>query len=72
VASALRSTPTLYVHATRDLLIPFSHAEDLAREADGELMAFEGIGHYDLYEGQPLVDMLDAAAGWYDRHLVSR
>jgi pimeloyl-ACP methyl ester carboxylesterase len=72
LASNLRSTPTLYMHATRDLLIPFAHAEDLAREAHGELKAFEGIGHYDLYDGQPLIDMLDAAAGWYDRHLVSR
>jgi pimeloyl-ACP methyl ester carboxylesterase len=69
VASRLQSTPSLYMHAIRDLLIPFGHAEDLAAAACGKLLPFDGIGHYGFYEGQPLVDFLDNAAGWYDANL---
>ena len=65
VASQLKSKPSLYLHATRDLLIPIGHAEDLAAAAGAQLLRFEGIGHYGFYEGLPLVDFLDNAADWY-------
>jgi pimeloyl-ACP methyl ester carboxylesterase len=68
----LRGTPTLYMHCVRDLLIPVSHAEDLARRAGAQLVTFNGSGHYDLYDGQPLIDVLDLAAGWFDEHLNTK
>jgi pimeloyl-ACP methyl ester carboxylesterase len=68
----LRDTPTLYMHCVRDLLIPVSHAEELARRAGAQLVTFNGIGHYDVYDGQPLIDVLDLAAGWFDEHLNTK
>jgi pimeloyl-ACP methyl ester carboxylesterase len=69
-AAALRGKPTLYVHCTRDLLIAVAHAEELARRAEAPLMTLDRIGHHDVYEGQPLTDILDRAAEWYSTHLT--
>lgn len=64
-------TPALFVHAERDLLMPLEYVFDLAQAAGGDIAVLPGLGHYDVYAGQPLEDVLDRAAAWYRRHLAA-
>lgn len=53
------ASPTLVLHGKADPLVPFEHAEDVARRIRGaRLVGIEGMGH-DL-PPEPLVQILDA------------
>lgn len=58
-AAGLRGRPSLFIHAERDLLIPWESNRETADAAGGRFVLLPGIGHYHVYDGQPLVTILD-------------
>ncbi|HLA14650.1 MAG TPA: alpha/beta fold hydrolase, partial [Gemmatimonadaceae bacterium] len=58
-APLLQNRPSLFIHAKRDLLIPWQQSEKVAEAAGGRLVVMPGVGHYDLYEGPPFIRILD-------------
>jgi pimeloyl-ACP methyl ester carboxylesterase len=63
-AAGLRGRPSLFIHSERDLLIPWESNEVVADAAGGRFVLLPKIGHYDVYAGQPLIDVLDHIAGF--------
>jgi pimeloyl-ACP methyl ester carboxylesterase len=63
-AAGLRGRPSLFIHAQRDLLIPWQSNAITAEAAGGRFVLLPGIGHYDVYAGKPLVEILDDIAGF--------
>ena len=51
-------------HSERDLLIPWQSNKAVADAAEGQFVLLPKIGHYEVYAGQPLVDVLDHIAGF--------
>jgi uncharacterized protein len=58
-AAGLRGRPSLFIHAERDLLIPWDSNKETADTAGGKFVLLPSIGHYHVYEGQPLITILD-------------
>ncbi len=58
-AGRLRDRPTLFIHAERDLLIPWQSNREVAQAAGGGFVLLPGIGHNQVYDGPPLVTILD-------------
>ncbi len=63
-AAGLRGRPSVFIHAERDLLIPWQSNAATAESAGGKFVLLPAIGHYDVYAGKPLVDVLDHIAGF--------
>ena len=63
-AAGLRGRPSLFIHAERDLLIPWQSNAATAEAAGGKFVLLPGIGHYDVYAGKPLVEILDHIGGF--------
>jgi pimeloyl-ACP methyl ester carboxylesterase len=63
-AHRLRGRPSLFIHSERDLLIPWRSNKAVADAAEGTFVLLPKIGHYEVYDGQPLVDVLDHIAGF--------
>jgi uncharacterized protein len=63
-AHRLRGRPSLFIHSERDLLIPWRSNKEVADAAEGKFVLLPKIGHYEVYAGQPLVDVLDHIAGF--------
>jgi pimeloyl-ACP methyl ester carboxylesterase len=61
---ALRDRPSLFIHSERDLLIPWQSNRAVADAAGGRFVLLPKIGHYEVYAGQPLIDVLDQIAGF--------
>jgi pimeloyl-ACP methyl ester carboxylesterase len=58
-AGRLRGRPSLFIHAERDLLIPWQSNAAVAEAAGGRFVLLPGIGHYHVYAGAPLIQILD-------------
>jgi uncharacterized protein len=58
-AAGLRGRPSLFIRAERDLLIPWESNAETAEAAGGRFILLPGIGHYQVYEGRPLITILD-------------
>jgi pimeloyl-ACP methyl ester carboxylesterase len=63
-AAQLRRRPSLFIHAERDLLIPWESNRAVAEAAGGRFVLLPGIGHYEVYTGEPLIQILDHIAGF--------
>jgi pimeloyl-ACP methyl ester carboxylesterase len=63
-AQGLRGRPSLFIHSERDLLIPWESNKEVADAAGGRFVLLPKIGHYEVYAGQPLIDVLDHIAGF--------
>ena len=50
----------LFVHCRTDCLVPWEHAADLAEATGGELLLLDGVAHYEVYEGRPFEQDMDA------------
>lgn len=61
-AGRIRGRPSLFIHAERDLLIPYRQSMELAEAAGGRFLLVPGIGHYDFYSPPSLATVLDEAA----------
>jgi pimeloyl-ACP methyl ester carboxylesterase len=61
---ALRDRPSLFIHSERDLLIPWQSNRAVADAAGGRFVLLPKIGHYEVYAGQPLIDVLDQIAAF--------
>lgn len=64
-AGLLRGRRALMIHAERDLLIPWQQSEKVAKAAGGRFVLLPGVGHYELYTGEPLTAVLDHAAAFF-------
>jgi pimeloyl-ACP methyl ester carboxylesterase len=63
-AAGLKGRPSLFIHSERDLLIPWQSNALTAEAAGGKFVLLPGIGHYDVYAGKPLAQILDHIAGF--------
>jgi pimeloyl-ACP methyl ester carboxylesterase len=63
-ARGLQGRPSLFMHAERDLLIPWESNKETADAAGGRWILLPRVGHYEVYAGQPLIDVLDHIAGF--------
>jgi pimeloyl-ACP methyl ester carboxylesterase len=58
----LRGRPSLFIHCEHDRLIGCHHSVELAQAAGGELHVLEGLGHYDVYGGEPMETLFNTTA----------
>lgn len=63
-AAGLRGRPSLFMHADRDLLIPWQSNAATAEAAGGRFVLLPDSGHYDVYAGDPLLRVLDEIASF--------
>lgn len=54
---------SLFVHCRTDCLVPWEHAADLVRATEGELLLLDDVAHYEVYEGRPFEQVMDAVHG---------
>jgi pimeloyl-ACP methyl ester carboxylesterase len=66
-AHRLCGRPTRFAHCERDFFVPAWHSRALAKAAAGELVVFEGYGHYAIYAGEPQEVLLRDAIDFYRR-----
>jgi pimeloyl-ACP methyl ester carboxylesterase len=60
----LRGRPSLFIHSERDLLVPWQSNKAVADAAGGRFVLLPKIGHYEVYAGKPLVEVLDHIASF--------
>ncbi|MGH3341519.1 MAG: hypothetical protein ACRDPK_01300 [Carbonactinosporaceae bacterium] len=72
VAERLRGRPSLSVHAARDLLMDPSGSIRLAIAAGSEPLILPDAGHYDVYEGDLLVQIVAAVVRTYAASLAAK
>jgi alpha/beta superfamily hydrolase len=70
VASRLRGRPSLFLHCEKDALMAWPHSAELAALADGTFIKIGGgVGHHDVYHGQPFEDLSALMITWLRRTL---
>lgn len=64
-ASRLRGRPALFAHCERDNFVPAWHSRALAEAAGAQVLVLPGLGHYDVYRGEPQEALLRLALEFY-------
>mmetsp|Transcript_10215 Transcript_10215/g.24551 ORF Transcript_10215/g.24551 Transcript_10215/m.24551 type:complete len:322 (+) Transcript_10215:422-1387(+) len=67
----LTQTPTLFIAAENDTLCPSSHVERVVSRSPSnvESIIINHKGHFDLYNGRLLEEIINATLDFYNRHL---
>lgn len=74
VVGRIAPRPVLFITSDNDRLVPPEESETLFACA-GEpkrLVVLKGRGHYEVYAGEALQQVMDATLGWYREHLPAR
>jgi len=71
-AHKLRGRPALFIHCGRDLLMPIAYAERAVEATGGEMLVLEGIGHHEVYSGEPRKRSLQVIADWLQKRVLAR
>ncbi len=70
-APRLYGQPSLFIHAERDLLIPWQQSEAVASAAGGKFVLLHDLGHHELYSGAPLARLLDHVEEFFAGNLIN-
>ena len=68
----LRGRPALFIHCGRDLLMPTEYAWHAAEVTGGEVLILEGVGHHEVYAGEPRKQALQAIADWLHKRVLGK
>jgi uncharacterized protein len=74
VVDRIAPRPVLFITADDDRLVPPQESEALFARA-GEpkkLVVLKGVGHYEVYGGEPFRQVMDETLAWYRAHLPAR
>src|SRR5262249_15764847 len=74
VVGRIAPRPVLFITADDDRLVPPHESEAMYARA-GEpkkLVVLKGVGHYEVYGGEPFPPLLDKTLAWYRTHLPAR
>jgi uncharacterized protein len=74
VVDRIAPRPALFVTAGDDRLVPPHESEAMYARA-GEpkrLVVLKGVGHYEVYGGEPFRQVIDETLAWYRTHLPAR
>jgi dipeptidyl aminopeptidase/acylaminoacyl peptidase len=74
VVDRIAPRPVLFITADDDRLVPPHESEAMYARA-GEpkkLVVLKGIGHYEVYGGEPFRRVMDETLAWYRAHLPAR
>jgi fermentation-respiration switch protein FrsA (DUF1100 family) len=74
VVDKIAPRPVLFVTSDNDRLVPPEESRSLYDRA-GEpkrLVVLKGFGHYEVYAGEALRQIMDATLAWYGEHLPTR
>ncbi len=74
VVDKIAPRPVLFVTSDNDRLVPPDESRSLYARA-GEpkkLLVLKGFGHYEVYEGEALRQVMAATLAWYGEHLPAR
>jgi fermentation-respiration switch protein FrsA (DUF1100 family) len=74
VVDKIAPRPVLFITSDDDRLVPPAESEALFARA-GEpkkLVMLKGVGHYEVYAGEPFRQVMDATASWYRQYLPAR
>jgi pimeloyl-ACP methyl ester carboxylesterase len=69
-AHKLRGRPAVFLHCGRDLLMPIAYAEHAAEQTGGDLIILDGLGHHEVYSGEPRNRALKAIADWLQKNVL--
>ena len=70
----LVQTPTLFIASQNDTLCPSSHVEravSMSTSNNMESRIINDKGHFDVYSGRPLEEIINATLDFYNRHLMT-
>jgi dipeptidyl aminopeptidase/acylaminoacyl peptidase len=74
VVDRIAPRPVLFITAGDDRLVPPQESEAMHARA-GEpkkLVVLKGVGHYEVYGGEPFRRVMDETLAWYRAHLPAR
>jgi dipeptidyl aminopeptidase/acylaminoacyl peptidase len=74
VVDRIAPRPVLFITADEDRLVPPQESEAMYARA-GEpkkLVVLEGVGHYEVYGGEPFRRVMEETLAWYRAHLPAR
>ena len=74
VVDRIAPRPVLFITADDDRLVPPQESEAMYARA-GEpkkLVVLKGVGHYEVYGGEPFRQVMDETLAWYRAHLPAR
>jgi dipeptidyl aminopeptidase/acylaminoacyl peptidase len=74
VVDRIAPRPVLFITAEDDRLVPSQESEAMYARA-GEpkkLVVLKGVGHYEVYGGEPFRRVMDETLAWYRAHLPAR
>jgi hypothetical protein len=74
VVDRIAPRPVLFITADDDRLVPPQESEAMHARA-GEpkkLVVLKGVGHYEVYGGEPFRRVMDETLAWYRAHLPAR
>ena len=74
VVDRIAPRPVLFITTDNDRLVPPQESEAMYARA-GEpkkLVVLKGVGHYEVYGGEPFRRVMDETLAWYRAHLPAR
>jgi fermentation-respiration switch protein FrsA (DUF1100 family) len=74
VVDRIAPRPVLFITADDDRLVPPQESEAMYARASEpkKLVVLKGVGHYEVYGGEPFRQVMNETLAWYRAHLPAR